>query len=105
MPAIDFPNSPTVGQLFTVGTITWRWTGTVWQGLGAAVPPVAHALSHQATGSDPVTLTQAQITGLPLFSVSSPANAQALVYNQATQRWVNSAVSGESFSPFLLIGA
>lgn len=38
MTAIDFPNSPTVGQLFTVGEITWEWTGTVWQGVGTAIP-------------------------------------------------------------------
>lgn len=38
MPAIDFPNSPTVGQLFTVGDTTWEWTGTVWKGIGTAVP-------------------------------------------------------------------
>ena len=38
MAAIDFPNSPTVGQLFTVGEITWEWTGTVWQGQGTAIP-------------------------------------------------------------------
>ena len=37
MAAIDFPNSPTVGQLFTVGDITWEWTGTVWQGQGTPV--------------------------------------------------------------------
>ena len=37
MTAINFPDSPTVGQLFTVGDITWEWTGTVWQGLGTAV--------------------------------------------------------------------
>ena len=40
MAAIDFPNSPTVGQLFTVGDITWEWTGTVWQGLGLVVEPI-----------------------------------------------------------------
>jgi hypothetical protein len=34
MTAIDFPSSPTPGQLFTVGDITWEWTGTVWKGLG-----------------------------------------------------------------------
>lgn len=34
MAAIDFPNSPTTGDLFTVGDITWEWTGTVWKGLG-----------------------------------------------------------------------
>jgi len=103
MAAIDFPTSPTSGQVFTVGNITWKWnsTDTVWQSTTLGV----HATNHATGGSDVVTLTQAQITGLPLFNVSSPANAQALVYNQSTQRWVNSAVSGESFSPFLMMGA
>jgi hypothetical protein len=30
MAAIDFPNTPTTGDTFTVGTITWEWDGTVW---------------------------------------------------------------------------
>jgi hypothetical protein len=30
MASIDFPNSPTVGQVFTSGTRSWVWTGTVW---------------------------------------------------------------------------
>jgi len=30
MPAIDFPNAPTIGQEFTSGEYTWQWTGTVW---------------------------------------------------------------------------
>lgn len=38
MAAIDFPNSPTVGQLFTVGDITWEWNGSVWQGFGTTIP-------------------------------------------------------------------
>ena len=28
---IDFPDSPTVGQQFTVGETTWYWTGSVWR--------------------------------------------------------------------------
>jgi hypothetical protein len=31
MTAIDFPNSPTLNQEFTVGSRTWKWTGSVWQ--------------------------------------------------------------------------
>jgi hypothetical protein len=38
MAAIDFPDSPTVGQLFTVGSTTWEWTGTLWKGIGTVVP-------------------------------------------------------------------
>ena len=43
MAAIDFPNSPTTGDTFTVGDITWEWTGTVWQGQGTAIPGPAGA--------------------------------------------------------------
>ena len=40
MPAIDFPNSPSVNQTFTVGERTWKWTGTTWD---AVVDPVGVA--------------------------------------------------------------
>lgn len=30
MAAIDFPNSPSLNQQFTVGGTTWSWNGTVW---------------------------------------------------------------------------
>lgn len=28
---IDFPNSPTLNELFTVGDVTWYWDGSVWR--------------------------------------------------------------------------
>lgn len=31
MTAIDFPNSPSLDQVFTVGSRSWKWNGTVWQ--------------------------------------------------------------------------
>lgn len=31
MPAIDFPNSPVLNELFTVGNQTWYWDGSVWR--------------------------------------------------------------------------
>ena len=30
MTAINFPDSPTVGEEFTSGSRTWIWDGTVW---------------------------------------------------------------------------
>jgi hypothetical protein len=30
MAAIDFPNSPTIGDLFTAGNSAYRWTGEAW---------------------------------------------------------------------------
>jgi hypothetical protein len=37
MAAIDFPNTPSVGDLFTVNDITWEWDGIVWTGIGTPV--------------------------------------------------------------------
>jgi len=31
MSAIDFPNSPSLNEVFTVGNRSWTWTGAVWQ--------------------------------------------------------------------------
>jgi hypothetical protein len=45
------------------------------------------------------------ITDITTFAVTSPVNGQTLVYNSSTQKWENAAVSGESFSPLLLMGA
>ncbi len=55
MATIDFPNSPTVGDLFTAGNSSYRWTGEAWvsNNLGsiewddvtdkpATFPPSAH---------------------------------------------------------------
>ena len=28
--AVDFPNSPSTGQVFSVGTISWKWNGYAW---------------------------------------------------------------------------
>ena len=32
--AIDFPASPNANDTFTVGSITYKWDGTKWIGLG-----------------------------------------------------------------------
>jgi hypothetical protein len=35
MTAIDFPNSPTLGQIYIVSGKAWRWSGTVWDLVGS----------------------------------------------------------------------
>jgi len=30
MPLLNFPTSPTIGQLHTVGINSWKWTGSAW---------------------------------------------------------------------------
>lgn len=34
--AIDFPNTPTVGETYTVGSKTWQWNGEKWVMLTSA---------------------------------------------------------------------
>lgn len=29
--ALNFPSSPTLNQVFTSGSQSWTWNGTVWQ--------------------------------------------------------------------------
>ena len=38
MPAIDFPNSPSVNDTHTVGNRVWKWNGTVWEVVRSTVP-------------------------------------------------------------------
>lgn len=40
MTAVDFPNSPSLGQTYSVNNRTWIWTGTTWD---AQVSPVGVA--------------------------------------------------------------
>lgn len=43
MAAIDFPDEPDVDDTFTVGDVTWLWTGDVWQSQGISVAGPAGA--------------------------------------------------------------
>jgi hypothetical protein len=37
--AIDYPNSPTSGQIHTVGDKSWIWDGATWKAYGASLSP------------------------------------------------------------------
>jgi hypothetical protein len=66
---IDFPNSPTVNQLFTVGPRTWRWTGSIWEAVGG---PGVVASSVIAYGNIP-TVTSTNLTSLVSQAINNPA--------------------------------
>jgi hypothetical protein len=61
MAAIDFPDFPQVDDIFTVGSRSWKWTGSVWQTLttqvqvGATGPTGAASTVPGPTGPQGIT--------------------------------------------------
>jgi hypothetical protein len=77
MPAIDFPDSPSVNDTHTVGNRIWKWNGTVWEVVRSTVPYATGATGPTGpTGSTGLTgVTGAGPTG-PTGSVDyTDANA------------------------------
>lgn len=65
MPSIDFPNSPSVDDVFTVGNTSYVWNGTVW--VGSSLTTVSwDAVSEKPSTFSPSTHTHAisDTTGL-----------------------------------------
>jgi hypothetical protein len=80
--AIDFPNSPSVNDKFTVGTKTWMWDGTTWI-IYSAGTVNAHAGTHAFGSSDPILITANQISDFNASAVtanSSHINATTSVH-------------------------
>lgn len=61
--AIDFPNSPTVGQIFTVGAKTWVYDGTGWKANTASGSNVNTILVGSASVATDVPLTVTASSG------------------------------------------
>jgi hypothetical protein len=68
---MSFPSSPTVGQQATVGGRQFVWQGSAWD-LVATV--TGHAAQHAINGSDPLTITAAQVSNFSsAVEAASPA--------------------------------
>lgn len=79
--AIDFPNSPTTGQIFTSGDKSWIWDGTVWKAYGASLSPTV--LKVDSTNSrvginNQSPTTALDVTGTALVRAASTQDGVAL---------------------------
>lgn len=70
MAAINFPDSPQVNDIHTVGSISWKWTGIAWE-----------TVSTEAGASSVSELTDVLLTDL--------ADNQVLLYNSTNSKWEN----------------
>ena len=72
--ALDFPNSPSVGQEFTVGGRSWKWNGSRW-----------------IVSSSP--LSRSTIDDIGDVSITSVTNGDFLRYNGSASVWINDPVN------------
>ena len=56
MPAIDFPNSPTLNQIFSSGGKSWRWDGTAWVMVVSLVEVNVEPSTTDIDGGEPDTI-------------------------------------------------
>jgi len=84
--AFNFPSSPTVGQIFTSGTLSWRWDGSSWVSVGVAVDTsfiTAAANTARVSANGGSTLSNKQLnfvnTATVLVSVTDPGDGNARI--------------------------
>jgi hypothetical protein len=87
--AINFPSSPTVGQTYTVGNITWTWSGSAWKGNATgAMGVVTQSTAPSNTAQLWIDTTTSGATVMPVGG----AAAQVLQKNTSTNydySWVD----------------
>ena len=92
--AIDFPNSPTSGQIFTVGDKSWIWDGTVWKAYGASLSPTV--LKVDSTNSRVGINNQSPTTALDVTGVTTSTSfAQGTDYLTPYPGFRNRIINGD----------
>ena len=62
--ALDFPNSPTSGQIFTVGNANWQWDTVKWVAVTTANTPLP--ILNGGTGAVTASAALANLGGAPI---------------------------------------
>ena len=102
MAAINFPDSPTVNDEFTVDGRTWKWSGTVWEfvGVGSTLSIVEKTASYTLVLSDKDKLIEmnsssANSLTVPLNSAQAfPVGSQINILQTGTGQTTVAATSG-----------
>jgi hypothetical protein len=71
-----FPNTPSIGTIHSIGTVTWEWNGVAWVVKSGTIVDIA-------------------LSDLSDVTISSPNSNQVLKYNGS--EWVNDNLDGGTF--------
>ena len=88
MVAIDFPSSPTTGQEFIVGSVTWTWDGVKWTAYPGALAVPDAPSDGQTYGRKLVTGTMSwTVVGSGGISTDAPSNST--FFGRKNGGWIN----------------
>lgn len=74
MAALDFPSSPSIGQIYTANGHSWQWDGVSWSSVNSGVLPVVNGGTGTttSTGTGSVVLSASPtFTGAPLSTTAA----------------------------------
>ena len=95
MPAIDFPNSPSVNDTHTVNNRIWKWNGTTWDVLRSSVPYSTGATGPTgAVGNTGATGLTGATGATGLTGVTGPTGTSTLTRYKYTAATGATGVSG-----------
>lgn len=92
MPAIDFPNSPSVDDTYTAGGRTWKWTGIVWESVRATVTGPTGPTGYLAVVTQPgtsYTLATTDVNDLIVFTSASAVTVTVPAFSSPSVAWAS----------------
>ncbi len=114
MPAIAFPNSPTLGQVATILGVTYTWDGTKWNGFtaGGTIGKVLQVVQATELGGNQAVTNNAPTAVLSAVITPSSASSRVLVLINAyvaaqntTSGWANILRGGTPIFRGNLVGS
>lgn len=90
--AINFPDTPTTGQSFTVDNVTWVYDGVKWEGAGSVTTVT------NLTGGGAGRVPYQSATGVTAFTAAGTSNQTLVSNGTGAPTWAN------EIHPFLTMG-
>lgn len=96
--AIDFPNTPTNGQVFTVGDRSWQWSSTsnLWESVATYGNTSAEITAKTFTGLVSTTTTELDFSSETFKTISISSTTTFTASNYSTGRTITVRVTSDA---------